>query len=502
MQAMESTEGAKVQEVPSVQTCTLDDLSKIRQSAEALNPGVSQRVSAADYESIVVATLQRFTISSVKRASFTPAPSVATEMSATIRDLSTAVAQLSPAKSFSRVVSRPGPSAGQKLSSGETSKAKKSSSKRKPQPKGSGKSPGTAGQKAEGGGTPKAVGTGLASRPPPSPKRSAKERLLRQCLRALDSKAWAPLTAVRGLTKEKVRDAVEALKEEDVAVMDSGVPRLIRSGVLSYSDTEQSLWADEVENLDFLRNIEMARAIFEKSKLTRTDPSVLSGAKRDWGLYVPEQPAPAAAFVFPDWQETSVSHDQSRKRQIPAIFCHLLNDTALASLSKDLKSDPETVTNALRITFKKVTGPHGHKNVVKCVASMPSLQSKHRNFCVQIGVSEDKRRFCSLAFFEKTSALPAGQRISVANEDMLVSDESIIDQLLGGPETSPTTKEAPMVPPKRSEVPSVPKGDTAKRGKSQGSEGSQGKPRKSRKTSSERKGFSGKNRGNRRGSHH
>lgn len=288
-----------------VQHCTLDDLSKIRQTAESLNPGVSSRVSAADYESIVVAVLSRFAVSTARRANYTPAPSVALEMARTIETLSSALRSSSPQKGNPPLPAQP------KLQVARVSRAAKT-----------GAQPSTSGVVRSEKKTPTKSITPSGGAIPPSSSKSEGHKLLKQCLRSLKSKGWKQIASKLKVDEEAVKVACAKLKEEDIALHDKSVPPLIRIGVIDLNKLDVGNWSDETDLDGSIRAaIRRSKEIFDKSKDSGIPPERAGSMIQPPLGKIRAAPWIGSTVAFKSFKDAEVP-EGTEKWRIPALLCH------------------------------------------------------------------------------------------------------------------------------------------------------------------------------------
>ncbi|CAH1982546.1 unnamed protein product [Acanthoscelides obtectus] len=234
-------------QVPSVEPgqITLQTLMNIRKYAEGINPGVSSRVTAADYESIVVSTVQHLSGLLLRRVSYTPPASLVKELSETVGSLSRACADLSSAS----------PVVAKKSSQAQTKGSRKTTANPPPKKGGKAKSPSKSGSADQKSVAP----AGGSGRQGPSSTKGLRDQVLRNALRAM--RTWGPVLKYLGISEQEIRRSVADIPLKRLEGQDKSIPPLIRIGVITDDhikrlEEEKGSWAQEVEDAEVLKHLE------------------------------------------------------------------------------------------------------------------------------------------------------------------------------------------------------------------------------------------------------
>lgn len=332
---------------------TLQDLVDIRKVAEELNPGVTARVSAADYESIVVAVLTKTGLPLPRRVRYTPAPSVSTELTAAISSLSRAYADVLSSSP------RPAPAAKVAAKSGVVPKAAKAVRPVSPKKK-------TVAKLAS---PPSGAGTSKGATPRMSkdlPNLSEiKKRLQKKALRAFDSKSWERILSELKISRDMVKDRVSSLTDSEVLNSDTSLPALVRIGLVTLDNIceRTSNWGDEVElDGEISALIQRASSIAKQSKKS-VDPAVHAPQSERYPQTLRALSALNEMRAFPavTAKLTATGHldrcDLDRPWLIPAVTDHVFAETVLSALSRDTGVSPQDLPSRLAFNSAPLSGP-------------------------------------------------------------------------------------------------------------------------------------------------
>lgn len=413
---------------------TLSDMSEIRQMAERLNPGVGARVSMADYESIVVSCAYRFGLPFPRRLAFTPAPSVAVELSQTIGTLTRAVADLSvsPAKVVS--TAQPQPLA-----------------RRPPTPKSTPAPP-----KGEQKKT-KAPSTGKPTPPPASPTKKAevlpkktveerrREKLKKKCLLALKTSAgWKFLAEEQGVTTSTVLERIAALTDLEIEKLDPNLPPLVRSGIITQEKLVRDNWADEIALDDaFTKQIALVRSIAEAAE-HKEDRAL------DLGLpLAPDSRHPSTVnYQLTDPEQRFAGPVTDRAWDIPGITAPAFSEASVASLATQTGLSEEEVRARLRVHWKPYRATKGFTpHLFKCELSVLGTKRKCSYFVQVLRPEEGGTGATSIFFTSLTAKTPTGadgtSRISVGTKDTKWTATGDVRTLLAQTESGPGRARTP-----------------------------------------------------------
>lgn len=381
---------------------SFQDLTEIRRVSEELNPGVSTRVSAADYESIVLATLTKTGIPLPRRVRYTPAPSVATELVSALGSLSRAYADVlaSPPKKAVPpiVVGVAGPS-------GVRAGAKVEAAK----PKGKAPRP-TPPEKAGTSGPPPAQKAGASSSPD---FEKVRKRLRVKSLRAFDSKSWAHVIHECKLTREKVISRIASLTEREILASDTSLPPLVRIGLITLEEVAEaagSSWSDEVENDAELQALINRALAVKKAAEAKLQP--------------PRQPQSKDLSILRSFREglakgrKVVSHLTSTARLerfdlekpwlLAGITDHIFSEDSLKCLAEDTGVLPSELPSRIRIHCSPLCEKEnvGTKSIVRTDVSVVGVKgSKFTVFVVLAGRVAPGAEILSYICPDKASAV-------------------------------------------------------------------------------------------------